>query len=279
MATDALLLWLTGLAILLAVAVLAFAYVLVQRNRDWLVERLQRLGAMLEARWPWAGRVLRTRLDQDRWQGLALTGAAAVFVLMVAAFVGITEGWIERDELYVVDRAVQQALAGALSPALVSAMAALTHLGDVLAAVLVGGVLVVVFLMRRAWERLVALGLVLGVGQGVLWGLKALFSRPRPSDGLVAAAGASFPSGHTFTAVVLYGFLLVLVWRWTDRPGLRGGATVLLGTAMLAVGLSRIVLGVHWVSDVLGGITIGLAWLACSLVTARALGAQLGWDA
>jgi len=71
----------------------------------------------------------------------------------------------------------------------------------------------------------------------------------------------SFPSGHTLYAVVLYGFLSVLIarplsdrWRWLPYS--------LAGLLILAVATSRLYLGVHWLSDVAGSITLGLAWVA-----------------
>ncbi len=99
--------------------------------------------------------------------------------------------------------------------------------------------------------------------------LKVWFDRPRPTVGPAVAlpASASFPSGHATAGIATLGAVAVLVaerlpsagarrWLWT--------ATVALG---LAVGLSRIALGVHYVSDVLAGWCLGLAWLAgCLLV-------------
>lgn len=127
---------------------------------------------------------------------------------------------------------------------------------------------------------LVALGLVVakrfglafrvvfasGLGGILVVTLKQIFQRARPVDQLLPAGGFSFPSGHAFAATVFYGMMVVLVWRLTDRRWARALA-VILGPAMIgAVGLSRVYLNVHYLSDVLAGWAIGLAWLIASLL-------------
>lgn len=275
--TILLLMWLAGVAVLLGLGVAAFGYVLLRRNRDWLTERLQWVERQTERIWPWGARFLQARLNRAEWHGLTLTFSVVVFVGLVALFAAITEGWLGEEGLYTVDRAVHRAIGGALRPWVIDTMHAITYLGDIITTLLVAGVLVVVFVRRKAWEGLLALVLVLGVGEGILWGMKFIFARSRPESPLVTAAGASFPSGHTFTATVLWGFVLFLIWRWSSEPWVRGLATVLCVSIMLLVGMSRILLSVHWVSDVLGGLTIGLAWLVTSLVLARAVAARQGW--
>lgn len=90
--------------------------------------------------------------------------------------------------------------------------------------------------------------------------LKDLFSLPRPEGvALIEVSGFGFPSGHAQHAVVLWGYL-----AWTTRKNL--GAAVIL---VFLIGLSRVYLGVHFVSDVVGGWTIGLLWLVCGLAVSR----------
>lgn len=106
-----------------------------------------------------------------------------------------------------------------------------------------------------------ALSLLLAAagGQGVVYGLKALFHRARP-EAVFASLGYSFPSGHSFAAVTLYGMLAYWLARGQERPRAVGvwGAGVLL---ILLIGFSRIYLGVHYASDVAAGFAAGLPWL------------------
>ena len=92
--------------------------------------------------------------------------------------------------------------------------------------------------------------------------LKALVGRLRPVVDVPVAAGGgnSFPSGHALGSIVAYGALL-LVFLPAIRPRWRRPAIGLVAVLVFAIGLTRIALGVHFVSDVLGGWLLGLAWL------------------
>lgn len=115
---------------------------------------------------------------------------------------------------------------------------------------------------RRAWAELVVL--VLGT-IAILWGtdlIKEAVARPRPADGLVAAPGFSYPSGHASHAVVYTWIAVTIAIR--VRPGMsRGTALVVAGLLLTAaIGISRVYLGVHWMSDVSGGWAYGTAVFA-----------------
>lgn len=121
---------------------------------------------------------------------------------------------------------------------------------------------------KPAW-RMEALSLLLAApgGQGIVYGLKALFHRARP-EAAFASLGYSFPSGHSFAAVTLYGMLAY--WLARAVPGHR--AWIWTGGALLIllIGFSRIYLGVHYASDVAAGFAAGLPWLwGCLTLPAR----------
>jgi undecaprenyl-diphosphatase len=154
-------------------------------------------------------------------------------------------------------------------------MRAVTHFGDGLTVALIGLVLGIGLLVRRRYWEVVSLVLAVGVGYAAMWGLKAIFVRDRPGDRLAEVLGHSFPSGHSFAAMTLYGFMIYLTWRYLRHDAVRIGVTIALILLILQVGLSRILLRVHWVSDVAGGFAVGVAWLVFSLVLTRALRAFL----
>ena len=93
--------------------------------------------------------------------------------------------------------------------------------------------------------------------------LKELVQRPRPEGiGLVAETGFSFPSGHSMVAMAFFGLLVWLIWRYERDRTMRIVCCVALSAVIVAVGISRIYLGVHYASDVIGGFCVSLAWLA-----------------
>lgn len=99
--------------------------------------------------------------------------------------------------------------------------------------------------------------------------LKGIFERPRPElfPWRVPHAGqSSFPSGHSMGAMVMYATLAYLVARLESTPALRRLTFVFAAILVSLIGASRMYLGVHYPSDVLGGFVIGLAWATfCAL--------------
>lgn len=96
--------------------------------------------------------------------------------------------------------------------------------------------------------------------------LKAILERPRPAMGAeeMAALGVdtfAFPSGHAQSFTIFYGFLAYLIWQHVPWPWLRRLGVVLALTMIVLVGISRVYLGVHWPSDVLGAYGIGILWV------------------
>ena len=264
-------LWLAGAGLLLAALILLFLHVLLRRNRTWLTAQLQTIDAWLATHAPRAWHFVKRRFSLRARYGLTLTVAASIVLTMSYAFAEVTESWVDQEELYQIDRAVHGALDSSLNNTTVTALRLVTHFGDLLTALLFAAGLVVYFLYRRQRWRLLALTLTLGAGEALLWGLKFYFARDRPAAQLTSAAGDSFPSGHAFTAMALYGFLIYLVWQDLSRRALQITLTLILTLLILFVGLSRIFLSVHWVSDVLGGFIIGLGWLVFSLALTHTL--------
>ncbi|MGI8968076.1 MAG: phosphatase PAP2 family protein, partial [Chloroflexota bacterium] len=97
--------------------------------------------------------------------------------------------------------------------------------------------------------------------------VKDLVRRPRPHlfPGALHASGFSFPSGHSTSSVVFFGGLAFIVWQLSRRSGWATAAVIIAALFAAAVGLSRIVLGVHYPTDVFGGYTLGGAWLTLLL--------------
>ena len=125
-------------------------------------------------------------------------------------------------------------------------------------------VLAVVLLLIRRRTRLAIYLAVTGLGAALLDpSLKALVGRVRPvvADPIAYGHGNSFPSGHTLGSTIVYG-ALTLVFLALVRHRWRVWFVAAIGLLVFAIGLSRIALGVHFLSDVIGGWLLGLAWIS-----------------
>jgi undecaprenyl-diphosphatase len=131
----------------------------------------------------------------------------------------------------------------------------LALLSLVVAAMLTGQML-----WRRRYESLAAFWIIATAGVGLLnIELKSAFARARPTGAPVS--GWSFPSGHSMGSFVVYGMLAYVIVLSVRRPRPRNALICTLALLVLAIGFSRVYLGAHWPSDVLGGFMAGTVWL------------------
>ena len=92
--------------------------------------------------------------------------------------------------------------------------------------------------------------------------LKIIFLRPRPDvNNLILESGYSFPSGHSATGMAFYGYLIYLIYKYVNNKKIKIPLIIFLSLIIVAIGLSRIYLGVHYTSDVLGGFLLAIVYL------------------
>ena len=192
-----------------------------------------------------------------------LLGGVFVFVLLASA---LTLG----SPMIRFDQALADALRANLAPGTLQVFAALTHLADTATLTVLCAVGTLVLLARR--QRGLALAWVLAIaGNGLLnQSLKTLIGRVRPlnPEGALLTQGLSFPSGHSSGAVVAYGMMAYLAMRLLPKAW-RLPALMAALTLALTVGISRVVLRVHFASDVAAGFASGSAWLALCITGAE----------
>ena len=204
-----------------------------------------------------------------------LTRNVAVAVVAWAGLVGllVLVGWlVSRGRVDAFDRRVTAVIVAHRTAALDTMMRAVTWLGS-WAAALVTGVILVVLVLRRRITYLFFL-LVVAAWAGEAAGVtltKRIVTRPRPPQAirLVTAHGWSWPSGHTATAVIVFGTLVLLVTVTTPRIAVRAAAWGVAVIALGLVGFSRVELGVHWATDVIAGAIFASCWLATLLLVTR----------
>lgn len=108
------------------------------------------------------------------------------------------------------------------------------------------------------------------LSQGIVEGVKHVFHRTRPDQWLVRhEIGYSYPSGHAATAIVFYAAWFLVVWQSPLPKGLKTALLSLLAIWAVGVSWSRIALGAHYLTDVVGGTLFGIAWLCIGAALLR----------
>ena len=185
-----------------------------------------------------------------------LVGLGVLFLVLAVA------AWVSGGALLLTwDDPIQRAVEASRTSLLDSLFRRVSFLGSTVAVLGLGCVLGAV-----AWRRCRAVGLAVllaMLSRPLLeFTLKAIVGRDRPDlERMVNGHGPSFPSGHVMAAVALWGLLPLVVSLYTSNRRVWWSTTVGSAALIVAIGASRIYLGVHWFSDVIGGLIVGAFFL------------------
>jgi membrane-associated phospholipid phosphatase len=216
----------------------------------------------LEGRSPWLTKHVNRWFDPFRQEWQTLLVLLMLCAGTAALFLAIVEALVEGDPLFLPDKAVYSFLQPLRSMDADSLLIAITEMGDSIVVLTVGAAIAVALAWRRAWRTLLYWLTAVAGGSAINSLLKTVVQRQRPAD--IYEAGVdlfSFPSGHTTTNAILYGCLAIVIVRQSPfawRTPLACGAASLV--ALIA--FSRVYLGAHWLSDVVGGLAFAAIWLA-----------------
>ena len=208
------------------------------------------------------------RLDRTAVTGLLLTTALAVtflgaLLLGVLALLVRRIAWIQH-----IDNSVAAWGYDHRSAASTHALRVITDLGSIRVVVGLALVLVLVDLVRHRnrWSFLFLLVVLSGM-EILMLSVKALVGRLRPTLTPEAATlGPSFPSGHSATAAAFYAAAALIIGRSLSGRWRHLAIAVAVGLAVAVAG-SRVLLDLHWLSDVVGGLALGWAWFAlCAVI-------------
>lgn len=204
--------------------------------------------------------------------GIFLSAGALVALAGTYAFTRFASH-VSSGRTQAFDESVLRWIAGHRSPALEPIMMEITFLGTgtvVMAIVVVSGL----FLWLSNHKYSAALLVVCTLGGIVLNNLLKLgYSRPRPQlfDWVVPALSWSFPSGHAMSAAAVYGTVAYLAARLQKRHAHRVITMLCAVVLIIMIAMTRLYLGVHYPSDVIAGVIIGLAWAAFCMATLEAI--------
>lgn len=213
-------------------------------------------------RYPRVARFLAARLDPQDARGLPATLTVIVMILGLWVFLGVVQDLMARDPLVVLDIRIHNAIPLFRSNHMTTFMLFVTELGSttVLTLLCSGAALLA---LAKGKRRLAVVFVLALLAPGLIsTSLKALIGNARPLDAIIRAHEASFPSGHMLSGTVLYGLLAALLLASGARRSVRAIGVALLLVVMVGIGLSRLYLGVHWPSDVLGSLALALSILA-----------------
>lgn len=206
---------------------------------------------------------LRHRLSPESYLGIHLTAGLAVSALVVWVCTRIA-GYVATGGPFL--KADSWVLAHVLyfrTPAVTKFMEAFTALGGGFVVGAGSVALAILFLYRKRFDYVTALVSANAGGGVLIYAIKAAVHEPRPPAGVpvVPAGGWSFPSGHAMISVVFYGMAAYFMVRVARRWKTRVLAVTAVSFVVFMIGLSRIYLQVHYLSDILAGYAGGLFWL------------------
>lgn len=190
-----------------------------------------------------------------------------IFLILLVVFIGITASIVTALPLVIFDKSFAHFLFTLRTPFLAQAFYLITNFADQITIAILGIAALLYLYFKKELAYIYALiGIFLGTEASV-YILKILINRPRPLADIAyyVEKDPSFPSGHSAIATAFFGFITYYLIRHSEGRN-KKGIVLLLGTLLiLVVGFSRLYLGVHYMSDVLGGFLMGGLWLVAGI--------------
>lgn len=196
-----------------------------------------------------------------------MSRTAKALLLLVVLFFAITSDLLAGGPLTTFDVWLANWLRAHGSPLATHVLLFVTHAHAHLPILVYSALFAGWLAWKRQWHWVLAVLIVVPAGLGINHLLKLLFERARPKwdDPLLSLSSYSFPSGHAAGAALFYGVLTAYLLTRLPRTRQRADCILVAATMVGLVGLSRMYLGVHYLSDVLAAVCSSLAWLVLCL--------------
>lgn len=255
------------LAVLL-VLVIVLVWATIHAVRLALRRGMPLLSAAIEQLRAWAGagdsrwtRTIRNLLDPSLPESRGLALLALLLIGAAWLFFGILEEVASGDPLVRADTAIYRALQDLRTALGDAVMIAVTELGDTIVVIAMTIAVFLWFAWKRAWRTSAYWLAAIASASAINTVIKVALHRARPVELFHTGWSAdAFPSGHSTVNMVLYGFLAFLIGREL-QPLWRLPVAFSAASLVFLIAFSRVYLGAHWLSDVIGGLAFGTAWL------------------
>jgi membrane protein DedA with SNARE-associated domain len=240
-------------AVALAWAIVLYTYRWFARHADTLLARA--------LKWthahPRLGRYAAALIDPNRPESASLAILAACLLAIGWAWFALLAMVLMRGEPLLVDLRVHEWMFELRNPLADRLMAALASIGDPMVLVPAAGLALLWLLLRRRWMAAAHWIAALAFGLALTTALGTAIDMPRPPSAL---SGFGFPSVAVTMTTITFGFFAVLIAR--EFPGRQRVWPYLVSGAVVALlGFARLYLGAHWLSDIVGGMLLGIVWL------------------
>ena len=181
-----------------------------------------------------------------------------ILLLCMILFFAIIEDVLQ-NEIWKFDDLVYNTISKTISTPVTAIFKVITNLGGVVGIITIT-LLILIFLKSNLQKYYVVVNLLIITMSNQI--LKNIIQRPRPIEHrIIDEAGYSFPSGHSMVSMAFYGFLIYLIYKNIENKNIKWTLCTILSLLILFIGISRIYLGVHYVSDVIGGFCLSIAYL------------------
>lgn len=187
--------------------------------------------------------------------------------LLVFSFI-VHEAVYEREDVF--DQSVTRFFAAHASPGFIAAMKIITFFGS--STFLLPAYIVVIlrYILAKNYQTAIEIAVIGSSSTALMFALKQLFQRQRPQLPILQGiSGYSFPSGHALSSFIFCTLLIYLLRKEKLAAAPKNLLTALLLLCAMLIGLSRVVLNVHYATDVIGGFCLGFAWVIISFAILR----------
>ncbi len=258
------------LLILLFLLVLWILYMLLLKLGGWVGGTTSKALTKILHRWKksnkltWLHKMLSTAQGTEEGQ----LGTALLFILATIAFIIITLNVYYSEGLSLLNEPIYQTLRALYSDKWVDFAVFVTGLGQPSILLPVGAVVGIWFFFNKKYTAMFCWLGTIAVAETIGFGLRPIIEMPRPEGLMQLTTEYSYPSGHSLTATLIYGLSAAFIHQAVN-VGHRWIAWFISILLIMLISFSRLYIGVHWFTDIIGGITLGIACVALGMLVFR----------